>query len=115
MQQTMQWKMIRGNFTFHILIYKMNFQIPSIFPCRQSKSTKKSVVFSDGILPGHGTSASENDEASGDKAHRRKRKKKAARSKSRNRSMEKLVAITQANLALLEKEQSLLQQKVNKC
>lgn len=72
----------------------------------------KRVVFADGILPGHGTSASENDEAGGDAESERNKKKKSARSKNRNKNIEKMVAITQANLALLEKEQSLLDQKV---
>lgn len=35
----------------------------------------KRVVFADGILPGHGTSASENDEAGGDAESERNKKK----------------------------------------
>lgn len=76
-------------------------------------------MFSDGILPGEGTSASENDDTNIENglglAEKKKYKKKMlSRSKHgrRHKSLAKVNAITQANLALIDKENFLFGEKV---
>lgn len=90
---------------------------------RDAPHPKKSVVFADGIHPGEGTSASENEEGQSDntagapgasKSAKKKRIKKKLLSRSkhskRNKtSIKNSIAVSQQNLALLTNKENFME------
>lgn len=79
-------------------------------------SIKKAVKFSDGIVPGEGTSASENDdqcaESNVDKKKQKKKHLYRRKQAKRNKALSRLGSSSQSKLELTDKENYLIDEKV---